>query len=474
MNSQLHEVEKSQVKLEVEVPYEDMAPDIKIAVKALSNYANIPGFRKGKAPQAILENYVGIDAILEEASQGVVAKSYSEAILEHELEPVVQPKIEITQLKKNEPMKYIAHITLKPDVTLGQYKGIEVTKKVVIVDDAAVDQEVEKARARVAKLVDCPEGSAIKDQDMAIIDFKGYINDAPFEGGEAADYRLIVGSKTFIPGFEDQLYGLHIGDEKDVVTTFPEDYTEKSLAGKEAVFKVAIKGLKEKALPELNDEFVKEVSESCNTLAEYREEVKSNLQAVKNQAGEKECKNEAIMVVVENAEVDIPEPMVEARLDDLIADMEERLKSQGLSLEMFLQFTQSTMEKMREDYRENALQSVKSDLVMEAVAKAEDFPVSEEDISGNIEKMAEAYWQPAEEVRKAFEDSNSMGGLILSIKALKAEDYIYENAVITEELIFENLAEEAQEAPEAGEAKTEDPADPEVQEAAQEKEDNQE
>lgn len=451
MNAQIKAGEKHEVILEIQVPLEEMQDDIKIATKIIANQVNIPGFRKGKVPLAVLENHVGMEVILEEAAQGIIAKSYSEAIKNHDLQPVCRPQIDIKQMEKGKPFVYTATFAVKPDVTLGQYQGVEISKKVTVVGDEAVARELEKARNRVSKLVDAEEGAAIKNGDTAVIDFKGFVDEVAFPGGEAADYSLAVGSGSFIPGFEEQLVGLAVGDKKDVEVTFPEEYQEKSLAGKAAVFQVEVKGLQNKIIPDLNDDFAKEISETADTLEALKAEIRENMQKHSDKQTEQMAKGQAVAKAVEHAEMDIPQAMVEARLDDMIADMEQRLQAQGLSMDMYMQYAKIDREQLRQQYAPQALQDVKTELVLEAVAKAEDLQVSQEEIDAHIEKMAAGYWQTPDKIRAAIEENNAMEGIINGLKIMKAEEFIYDNAVVSEEVILEDVvsasAAEAEPAP---------------------------
>ncbi len=436
MNSQLKDGEKNQVILEIEVPYEEMAIDIKLAGKIIANKVDIPGFRKGKVPQSVLENHVGMEAILEEAAQGTVAKSYMEAVKKHDLHPVCHPQVEIKQMEKDKPLIYTATVTVKPEIVLGEYRGLEASKKTLTIGDAEVEKEIEKSRSRLAKLVDAPEGAALKSGDTAVLDFKGFLGEEAFPGGEAADYSLVLGSNTFIPGFEEQLIGLAAGDKKDVTVVFPEDYQEKSLAGKEAIFKVEIKGVKHKELPELNDDLAKEISENSDTLEQLKAEIKEKMQARMDHNSEEAAKAQVVKKAVENAQMDIPQVMVDSRVENILAEMEHRLQSQGLSFDMYMQYAKVTEEQLRQQYTPQALHDVKTDLVLEAIAKAEDIDVSQEDIDKHIEKMAAQYWQPVDKIREALEKNNAMDTIAQGIKMMKAEELIYNNAVISEEFVL--------------------------------------
>ena len=446
MNSEVKQGEKYQVNLEVEVPAEEMALDIKLAAKRIGAKVDIPGFRKGKVPFSILEAHVGTAALLEEAAETVVNRTYAEALTKHDIHPVAQPEIRLDQIGKDQPLKYTAIITVRPEVKLGDYKGLEVVKKVYEVSEEDVAKELEAARERVAKFLDAEEGAKVENGDQAVIDFTGYVDGEAFEGGAAEDYPLNIGSGSFIPGFEDQVVGMAANEEKDIEVTFPEKYQEESLAGKPATFKVKVKAIKKRILPELDDACAQDISETADTLEQLKKELKDRMQANFDKNADEMCRSEAIAKAVENAEIDIPPVMIENRVEELIGDMARRLEQQGLNMDMYLEYTKSNMEQMREQYKPQAENSVRVDLVMDAIAKAEDVMVEEADIRKQIEEMAAAYWQPAEAIREAIVKTNAMPEMIEGIRLIKAGDLIFEASVVKEEPLEAEPAEESKEA----------------------------
>lgn len=435
MKFQVSEGEKYQKVMEVEIPAEEMELPIKLACKRLAQKVNIPGFRKGKAPRAILENYVGMEAILEEACEEVVPKAYLDGLKETGVEPCARPQIEMLNMTAGEPLRFKAIITVKPEVKLGQYRELPVTRRIVEVTEEDIDHDLEHQRERLAKLVDAEEGAAAQNGDTVTIDFKGMKDGVAFEGGTAENYPLELGSHSFIPGFEEQLVGCKAGEEKAINVTFPEEYQEKSLAGQPVVFEVRVNSIKKKVVPELDQAFVEEVSETAENMEQLREEIKKRLTEQSMSMADANTRDAAVVEAVEKAEIDIPPVMIEQQLDQLIDDMRQRLQMQGISLEQYLEYTAGDMETLRENYRSRAEFTVKRDLVMEAIAKAEDFPVSQEEIDEQITAMSTQYWQPVEKIREALERNNSMEDLIFHIKMQKAANLVYEQAVITDEII---------------------------------------
>ncbi|MEG1500725.1 MAG: trigger factor [Clostridiales bacterium] len=448
MNSQAKQGEKHQIILEVEIPVAEMQTSIQKAGRKIAAKVNIPGFRKGKAPQSVLESFIGVEAILEEASQELVSAAYYDAVQANNLEPVAQPQLEITQLVKDQPLLFTAIVTVKPEVTLGDYKGLALIEKVYNITDADVETELEKTRQRVAKVQDAPEDAAVENGDTVNIDFKGFVDDVAFEGGAAEAYSLEVGSKSFIPGFEDQIIGMKINEEKDITVSFPEEYHEKSLAGKEAIFKVKLHSIQRKILPELNDDFAKEISETSDTIEQLRAETKTKMQENFDKNAKDACRALGVQTAVENAEVDIPAIMIENRIDDILEDLNQKLESQNLKMEMYLKYAKCTMEEMRERYRVQAESAVKMDLVMETIGKDAAVEVSEEDIDKQMEMMSASYWQPKEQIRQIMESSGNMANVIEGIRMVKAGQLIYDNAVVSFEEVKDEVPaqEENQEA----------------------------
>lgn len=435
MKFQVSEGEKYQKVMEVEVPVEEMELPIKFACKRLAQKVNIPGFRKGKAPRSILENYLGIEAILEEACDELLPKAYVEGLQETGIVPCAQPQIEMLTLAANEPLRFKATITVKPEVKLGQYQELPVTRRIVEVTDEDIDRDLEQQRERMAKLVDAEEDAEAQLGDTVAINFRGLKDGVAFDGGTAEDYPLELGSHSFIPGFEEQLVGCKAGEEKAVEVTFPEEYQEKSLAGQPVTFEVRVNSIKKKVVPELDQAFVEEASETAENMEQLREEVKKRLTEQSMSMADDNARSSAVIAAVDNAEVDIPPVMIEQEIDRTVEEMKQRMQMQGLTIEQYLEYTGGDMATLRENYRGRAEFAVKRDLVLEAVVKAEDFAVSEEDINEQLSAMSMQYWQPADKIRETLERNNSMDDLVFSIKMKKASDLIFEKAVITDEIV---------------------------------------
>lgn len=425
MKVETKKIENNQVVLHFEVPAEEVAKAIDKAYHKLANQVNIPGFRKGKVPRKILETRIGQEALLDEAFEFVASKAYSEALDEQKLEPVERPKTDIITLKENEPCVFDVTVTVKPEITLGEYKGLKVEKSAVEVTKEQIDQQIESLRNRNAKMI-VAEDAALQKGDFAIIDFAGFIDGQPFSGGEGKGYPLEVGSGSFIPGFEDQLIGAKAGEEREVKVTFPADYFVPELAGKEAVFKVNVNDIKRKELPELNDEFVKEVSE-FNTIEEFKADVENKLKEAAEQKAEREFNNNAVKAAVDNVEVQIPEVMVESRIDNMVEDLDVNLQNRGSKLEKYLEYVKMDMKALRDSYKEAALTNVKTDLVLEAIAKAEELKVEPADLEAEIAVMAEGYGRKVEEIRDIILKQGHVGALAGSILRRKAAQVILDN-----------------------------------------------
>ncbi len=426
--------ENYQKTLQVEISTDEMALACKLAGKRISQKVNIPGFRKGKAPYNIVENFVGVQTVLDEAADELVPKACADGMKENNLEAVDKPELEVIQLQKDKPFIFKATMTVMPEVTLGQYKGLELTKTVYEVTDAEIDSEIEKQRVRLTKLEDAVEGFAAEKNSTVTIDFTGYHDGTAFPGGKAEDYPLELGSGSFVPGFEDQLIGCKVGEEKRVKVTFPEKYHDEKLAGQPVEFDVTIKGIKVKVLPDLDDAFVQEVSETSDTMEQYRVEVKEKLLEKNRLEAEDACHAEAIKQIVANATLDVPPMMIEQRIDALIENLDQRLKSQGLSVDKFIEFNGGDMDSFRENYRVQADQGVKMDLVLGTVADEEKIEVSKEEIEEHVTTMADNYGQPVEVIQDYLVKSGQIYTLIDGMRMQKALDLIYQSAVITEEI----------------------------------------
>ncbi len=433
MNSQLEQGEKNQAIITMEIPVEEMTLAFKKASKKIAEKVNIPGFRKGKAPQIILENFVGVEPILEEAADIIFPEIYVNALKEHDLDPVDKPKIETLQLEKDKPMIFKATVTVKPQVELGQYKELPVAKTVYTVTDEDVEEELIVMRGRLSDMVDAPEGAVLEAGNMSDINFEGFVDGVAFEGGKGENYSLEIGSGTFIPGFEEQLIGMKVGEEKDINVTFPDEYQGGELAGKAAIFKVRLNNIRYKQMPPLNDDFVKEVSETAETLDQLRAEIKEGMKKGMDQKAEEACRSLCLQKAVDNAKVDIPSIMFEHRLDDIIEDLDHKIQAQGLDLKKYLEYSNQKMEDFRAEYSEQAEREVKLDLVLEAVIKAEKIEATDEDINEQLAFLSQRYHQPVEDIKKALAKNNQMSAIEYNIKVRKAGDLIYQAAKIEEE-----------------------------------------
>ena len=398
MSLQVEKMEKNMAKLTVEVSAEDLDKAMEGAYKKAKNRISIPGFRKGKAPRKMIEKMYGKGVFLEDAVNALLPEHYSKAAAESELEIVSQPKIDVVQMEPGKDFIFTAEVAVKPEVTLGEYKGLEVPKTEINVTDEEVDAEVKKEQEKNSRTITVEDRAAQKD-DIVTIDFEGFTDGVAFEGGKGSDYPLTIGSNTFIPGFEDQLIGANTGDHVEVKVTFPEEYQAKELAGKEAVFQCDVKKIEAKELPELDDDFAKDVSE-FDTLVEYKENVKKELTEKKEAEAKTAKENAVIDKVIENAQMDIPEAMIDTQCRQMMDDFGRRMQSQGLSMEQYFQFTGQSMDKMMEDMKPQALKRIQTRLVLEKVVETENIEASEDEINEEISKMAEMYKMEADKVRE--------------------------------------------------------------------------
>ena len=398
MSLQVEKMEKNMAKLTIEVSAEDVEKAMQSAYQKAKGRISIPGFRKGKAPRKMIEQMYGKGVFLEDAVNALIPEHYSKALGECELEIVSQPKIDLVQTEPGKALIFTAEVAVKPEVTLGEYKGVEVLKSEIEVTDEEVDAEVKKEQEKNSRTINV-EDRAAQLNDIVTIDFEGSVDGVPFDGGQATEYPLTLGSNTFIPGFEDQLVGAKVGDDVDVKVTFPEEYQAKELAGKEAIFKCAVKKIEAKELPELDDDFAKDVSE-FDTLAEYKEHVKTNLVEKKENEAKHAKEDAAVDKIIENAQMDIPEAMLETQCRQMLDDFSRRMQSQGLSMDQYFQFTGMTAEKMMEDMKPQALKRIQTRLVLEKVAEVENIQPTEEEVNEEISKMAEAYKMEADKLKE--------------------------------------------------------------------------
>ena len=390
MSLQVEKLEKNMANLTITVSAEDFNKAITKSFNKNKSRFNIPGFRKGKATQAMVEKYYGLGALLEDAVDIAIDQSYPTAVKESELEIVSRPEIDIKEVGKDKDFVYVAKVAVRPEVTLGEYKGVEVKKADATVTEEDIAQELSAQQEKNARLISVDD-RAVEDKDQLLIDFDGSVDGVHFDGGKAEDYPLTIGSKNFIAGFEDQIIGHKLGEEFDVNVTFPENYHAKELAGKPAVFKVKIKEIKRKELPELNDEFASEISE-FDTLDAYKESIKESLSVKKQKKAANENEHAVVQKVVENATMDIPDPMIELQIDKMLQDYASRMQSQGISLDQYMQFTGMTVEKLRDQMREQAINNIKTRLVLEDIVKAEKIEVDEARMEEEFAKMASQYF----------------------------------------------------------------------------------
>lgn len=425
MSVQVEKLEKNMAKLTIEASAEELEKAIEKAYQKQKKNISVPGFRKGKVPRMMVEKMYGKEVFYEDAANEIIPVAYEKAYDECGEDIVSTPQIEVTQIEAGKPFIFTALVALKPEVTLGAYKGIEVDKVDVTVSDEEVDAEIEKERDRNARSISVTD-RAVQDKDQTVIDFEGFVDGVAFEGGKGENYPLTIGSGTFIPGFEEQLIGKNIGEETDVNVTFPEDYQAEDLAGKPALFKVTVKEIKEKQLPELDDEFAAEVSE-FDTLAEYKEDVKKNL-LEKREKDVKNAKEDAVVdAIIENASMDIPDAMVETQQRQMIQEFAQNIQAQGLSIDQYFQFTGLTAEKMMEQVKPQAEKRIKSRLVLEAVAKAENIVASEEDFDNEVAKMAEMYKMEADKIKESIGEEGKKQ-LMEDLAVSKAAEFVVNEA----------------------------------------------
>ena len=429
MNLQVENLEKNLAKLTVTVEASEFNNAIKESFNKNKSRFNIPGFRKGKATQAMVEKYFGVGVLFEDAVNISIEKTYPEAAKESKLEIVSRPDIAVTKVNKDEDLVYVATVAVYPEVKLGEYKGVVVKKADEEVSEADIENALKSEQSRNSRLITVDD-RAVENGDETVIDFDGYIDGVRFDGGKGEEYTLVIGSNTFIAGFEEQILGHNIGDEFDVNVTFPENYNVKALANKPATFKVKLKDVKTRQLPELNDEFASEVSE-FETLDEYKADLKVKLKAEKERRAKAENENALIALISSNAEVDIPDLMLEPHIDQLVNDYARRMESQGIPLDQFLEYTGTTMEQIREQMKPQAYERVRTRLVLEAIVKAEDIKAEESEVEEELKKMAENYKMEVDKVKEYFKDE-ALERLKEDITIQKVLDLLVSNAKFEE------------------------------------------
>lgn len=398
MSLQVEKLEKNMAKLTIEASAEDFEAAIEKAYLKNKGSITLPGFRKGKAPRKMIEKMYGVGIFFEDVANMLIPDAYAKEVDDCDLEIVSQPEIDVVQIEAGKPFIFTAEVALKPEVTLGEYKGIEVEKQSVEVTEEEIQAEIDKERENNSRTVDIDD-RAVEDGDMIKLDFDGYVDGVAFDGGKADNYDLTIGSGSFIPGFEEQLIGKMIGEDTDVNVTFPEEYGAEELAGKAAVFKCRVNEIKVKELPEVDDEFAQEVSE-FETLAEYKEDIKKNLTEKKEQEAKIAKENAVVEKIVENATMEIPDAMIENQVRNMVDDFSRRIQSQGLTVEQYFQFTGMNADGLKEQMRPEALKRIQNSLTLEAIAEAEKIEVSDERLEEELVKMAESYQMEAEKLKE--------------------------------------------------------------------------
>ena len=426
MSVQVENLEKNMAKLTVEVAAEDFEKAVQAAYMKNRNKITIPGFRKGKAPRVMIEKMYGAGIFFEDAANALIQAEYPKAAEESGLDIVSQPEIDVVQIEKGKAFIFTAEVAVKPEVTLGEYKGLEVEISSVEVTEEEIAAELKKEQENNSRTIDVDD-RAVAQGDMVTLDFEGFVDGVAFEGGKGTDYPLTLGSNTFIPGFEEQLVGANTGDHVEVKVTFPEEYQAKELAGKEAVFQCDVKKIEAKELPELDDDFAKDVSE-FDTLAEYKEDVKKNLTEKKAEDARRAKEDAAVDKVIENAQMDIPEAMIETQTRQMLDDFARRMQSQGLSMEQYFQFTGQSVDKMMEDMKPQALKRIQTRLVLEKIAEVENIQPTEEEVNEEISKMAEMYKMEADKLKDLIGE-NEMEQMKKDMAVQKAVTLVADAAV---------------------------------------------
>ena len=424
MNVQVEDLGKNMVKLTVEVEAETVDAAIKSAYNKQKNKIAIPGFRKGKVPQAMIEKMYGPEVFYEDAANTMLQTQYPVAVEQSGVDIVSRPTIDVTQIEKGKPFIFTAEVAKRPEVTLGKYNGVTVTKIDTSVSDEEVDAEIENQRNTNARTVTVTD-RAVQEGDTAVIDFERFVDGVAVEGGKGENHPLEIGSHSFIDTFEDQLVGKNAGDEVEVNVTFPEQYQAEELAGKPATFKVKINEIRAKELPELNDEFVQDISE-FDTLAEYREDTKKKLQERKENAAKGTKEDEAIQKIIDKSKMEIPEAMIDMQAENMIEEFAQRIAAQGMSFEQYMQFSGMTIDKMKEQVRPEALQRIQSSLVLEQIAKEENIVASDEDVDAELEKMAGMYGMKVEDLKTYMGDSERES-MKRDIAVKKAVEFVMAN-----------------------------------------------
>ncbi|WP_419878858.1 trigger factor [Brevibacillus centrosporus] len=422
MAANWEKVENNQGVLTVEVDASEVDAALDQAFKKVVQKVQVPGFRKGKVPRKMFEARFGVESLYQDALDILLPTAYGQAVKEAGIEPVDRPEVDVAQMEQGKNLIFKATVTVKPEVKLGDYKNLSIEEKDFSVTEESVDAELKRMQERHAELVAVEEGAA-QNGDLAVIDFEGFQDGVAFEGGKAEDYSLELGSGTFIAGFEEQVVGLNVGEEKDITVTFPEEYHSPNLAGKEAVFKVKLTSLKRKNLPVLDDEFAKDVSE-FDTLEELKADTKKKLEEKSAQDKDQYVREQLVLKAAENAEIDLPEVMVEHELDQMVSEFGQRLQYQGMTLELYFQFSGMDESQLRDQLRADATSRVRTSLTLEAIGKAENIEATEEDVNEELNKLAGVYGRPADELRKIFSAQDGMAALYRDVQTRKTVDFL--------------------------------------------------
>lgn len=427
MSLQVEQLEHNMAKLTIEVSAEELEGALQKAYQKQKGRINVPGFRKGKVPRQLIEKMYGPEIFYDDAANALIPEAYSKAYDESGLEIVSQPKIDVTQIEKGKPFIFTAEVATKPEVELGEYKGIEVPKYSNRVTQKEIDAKLEEEQLKNARTITV-EGRPVQDKDEVVLDFEGFVDGEAFEGGKGENYPLTIGSGSFIPGFEEQLIGVEPGGEKDVKVTFPEEYHSEELAGKEAVFKCKVHEVKEEELPELNDDFAKDISE-CDTLEELKKKTEEDMKKAAVSRAESQMKNAVLEKVYHANDIEIPSVMVEDEISNMMNEFDQQLRSQGMQLNQYLEYLGKEPKDFRDELKDEAYKKVKTRMLVSAVADAEDLQASKEDVDKEIELMAIQYKLDADKIREMLGDVN-MGYMEKDIRIRKAVDFMYDQAVI--------------------------------------------
>ena len=429
MAANWEKVENNQGVLTIEVDATQVDAALDQAFKKVVQKVQVPGFRKGKVPRKMFESRFGVESLYQDALDILLPTAYGQAVREAGIEPVDRPEVDVTQMEQGKNLIFKATVTVKPEVKLGDYKGLSIEDKDFSVTEESVDAELKRMQERHAELVAVEEGAA-QTGDIAVIDFEGFQDGVAFEGGKAEDYSLELGSGTFIAGFEEQLAGLNIGEEKEITVTFPEEYHSPNLAGKEAVFQVKLNSLKRKNMPVLDDEFAKDVSE-FDTLEELKADTKKKLEEKTAQEKDQYVREQLVLKAAENAEIDLPAVMVEHELDQMVNEFGQRLQYQGMTLELYYQFSGMDESQLRDQLRADATSRVRTSLTLEAIGKAENIEATEEDVNAELDKLAGVYGRPADELRKIFSAQDGMVALYRDVQTRKTVDLLVAESKVT-------------------------------------------